>query len=550
MPYRKQFSNYSRINRVIENILDDLIPFLEEQAEQINDMTAIGKALGTGRDQKNLFRMILDVARRFTRADGGTLYLVDHMANTLEFRIMQNDSLSISEQGNNINLPGVRLYNDAGKPNLTNVSSYVFHTGETVNIEDVYKTDKFDFKGTKTFDKQLNYISRSMIVIPMKNHEDEIIGILQLINAKNPQDGSIRPFDSEDQKKAGSLAGQAAVILTQQMLIIEMNELFEAFIKAIAVSIDEKSKHTGGHIQRVTELALMIAEMINTDTTVFKNRHLSRDQLDELRIAALMHDTGKITTPEHIISKSSKLEAVCDRIELVRTRFKLFKAHNELAAAKKKLALHDPEGLKEAYSRIDQTCLEKNAVLDEELKALENINTTKGALDNALLGRLQEIKPKTAIIQDETIPYLMPDEIENLSIKKGTLTQRERDAINCHAIISEKILSKLPWPKKLKKIPSIAGAHHEKLDGTGYPYQIRGDAINLQARILAVADIFEALSAQDRPYKKAMTLNQVESILKQMAGNNEIDSDIVYLFFSTGTHLKYARQYLDPSQID
>ena len=550
MLFNEKYSENPRINVVIENILDELCPFLEEQAREISELTAIGKALGTGKDISVLLEMILSIARRFTKADGGTLYLVDHKTQSLVFNVIHNESLNIKKGGGSIELAGVPLYEDDNTPNLSNVSSYVFHTGEIVNIDDVYKAKKFQFKGTKKFDKTLHYKSRSMIVIPMTNHEDDIIGILQLINSKDPLTNKTIPFNKDDQEKAAALASQASVILTQQTLILELKKLFEAFIKAIAVSIDEKSKHTGGHIQRVTELCMMIAQKINKDNTIFKNTTLSLDQMDELRIAALMHDTGKITTPEHIISKSSRLETVHDRIDLIKVRWELFKTNQKLDAAQKKLALFDQTTRQNEIAQIDNICNEKIDILKKEFKTLSHINSTKKILDQSLVDQLEKIYEKSSNFSGIDVPYLTEDEFENLCILKGTLTSKERDILNSHAHLTEKILNKLPWPKKLANIPSIAGAHHEKLDGSGYPLHLNKENLNIQARILAIADIFEALSAKDRPYKEPMTLSGTVKVLEQMGENGLIDKDIIKIFFKSKAHLEYSKNHLSQSQID
>jgi len=544
MIFNEKFSENSRINGVIENILDELCPFLEEQAREISELTAIGKALGTGKDIRVVLEMILSIARRFTKADGGTLYLVDHQTQSLIFNVIQNESLDFKKAEHLTDLPCVPLYSDDNTPNLSNVSSYVFHTGKIVNIKDVYKVKKFQFDGTRTFDKTLHYKSKSMVVIPMTNHEDEIIGILQLINSKDPITGKTIPFSRDFQEKAAALASQASVILTQQTLLLEMKDLFESFIKAIAVSIDEKSKHTGGHIQRVTELSMKIAQEINQDTDTFQSISLNKDQLDELRIAALMHDTGKITTPEHIIGKASRLETVFDRIELIKTRWELFKTNQKLIAAQKKLALFDQKAKQKEIKKIDKTYSENVNQLEKEFTTLSHINSNKAILDQTLIDRLDAIHRKSATILGRQIPYLTQDEFENLSILKGTLTSKERDIINNHAYLSEKILNKLPWPKKLANIPTIAGTHHEKLDGSGYPLHLDKDHLNIQARILAIADIFEALSARDRPYKEPMSLSKTVKILHQMGNKGLLDKDIIQLFFNTKIHIKYAKKHL------
>ncbi len=549
MAKKTNFSENPRINILIENILNDLCPFLEQQAKEISELTTLGKALGTGKDISVLLEMILSLARKFTNADGGTLYLVDNNQKKLVFTVIQNKSLEIKKTGSPINLPGVSLYHGEA-PNLTNVSAYAFHTGEIINIKDVYKIKKFQFKGTKQFDASLHYRSKSMIVIPMRNHEDDIIGILQLINATNISSNKTISFSKEDQDKAAALASQASVILTQQFLILEMRELFEAFIKAIAISIDEKSKHTGGHIQRVTELCMMLAQKINEDKTYFKNQVLSDDQMDELRMAALMHDTGKITTPDHVMSKSTRLETLYDRIELIKVRFDLFKTHLKLLAAEEKLSLFDHRQKKKEIKKIDRLCSEKIKTLEKEFETLSLINKNKQTLDKNLIGHLKEIYKKIHTISGRTIPYLSDDEFDNLSIPQGTLTPKERKIINNHAYLTTKILDKLPWPKKLSNLPSIAGAHHEKLDGSGYPLQLKKNDLNMQARILSIADIFEALSAPDRPYKEPMKLSQTVKLLTQMGEKNHIDRHIVTLFFKSNTHIKYAKKYLSTAQFD
>lgn len=550
MGRRKKFSENPKINLVIENFIHEICPFLEEQARQISELTAIGTALGTGKDIRVLLEMILSIARRFTKADGGTLYLVDSTNKSLVFNVIHNQSLHIKKGKSPIDLPDVPLYNHDNSPNLSNVSSYAFHTGKIINIADVYKTKKFQFQGTKKFDTALHYRSRSMIVIPMKNHEDDIIGILQLINSIDPFTHKTISFSRDDQEKAAALASQASVILTQQMLILGMENLFETFIKAIAELIDEKSKQTGGHIQRVTELCMMIARKINTDSTLFKNTSLSPDQMNELRIAALMHDTGKITTPEHIINKSTRLETVHDRIDLIETRWELFKVNQKLAAAQQKLALFDQTKQQKQIDQIDQACEDRIDTLKKEFNTVSGINSSKGLVDQSLVDQLNSIVKKSDTVLGRHIPYLTEDEFKNLSILKGTLTSEERDIINNHADLTKKTLNKLPWPKKLINIPAIAGAHHEKLDGSGYPLKLTRENLSIQAKILAIADIFEALSARDRYYKNPMTLSQIVTIIERMGEKKLLDNDIITLFFQSQTHLEYAKKHLASSQIN
>lgn len=550
MEKKYRYSDSPKVQILIDNILSELCPFLDEQTNEIKELTALGKALGNGDNITSLLEMILSLARRFTRADGGTLYLFNSEKKRLEFTEIQNDTLNIQKSGKTINLPCIELYGKDGSRNLSHVSTYVLHTGHIINIDDVYKAKNFNFDGTKKFDKILKYRSRSMIVIPMKNHENQIIGVLQLINSMDSERKKVVPFSRDSRDKAEALASQASVILTQQMLILELKNLFESLIQAIAVSIDAKSKHTGGHIQRVTELCLMIAEQINNDCHEFKDTRLSEDEIDELRIAALLHDTGKITTPEHIINKSSRLETVFDRFELIKTRWKLFKTDVELKAAQKKLNLMNCKRTEDKFKQIENEYLKELAQLDSEIKILETINTCKTHLNKTQISQLKEIKNKSTEINGEMIDYISSSEYEYLQVCRGNLTDEERETINNHVDLSEKILSKLPWPKKLKNIPKIAGAHHERLDGSGYPLHLKADQLNIQTRILAISDIFEALSAQDRPYKRPLKLSQSKKILKQMGKQGHLDQNIISLFFSSQIYTAYAKKHLNPEQID
>jgi GAF domain-containing protein len=245
MPKKKRYSDNDNINLLIKNMVEQICPYLEEQARQISDLTAIGRALSSRKKIKTVLKMILTTARRFTRADGGTLYLVDPKHDRLIFHVIQNESLNIDQTENFPELPDVELYHPDQTPNLSNVSSYCFHTRKTINLKNVYQTKRFDFSKTRKFDARINNKSQSMLVIPMKSHENDMIGVLQLINAMDLSARQVVPFSNDAQKKTEALAGQAAVLLTQQRLIDEMSALFEAFISAIAVSIDEKSKHTG-----------------------------------------------------------------------------------------------------------------------------------------------------------------------------------------------------------------------------------------------------------------------------------------------------------------
>lgn len=548
------YSEDPRINSLIGGMVTQLRQFIEEQARQISDLVDIGTALSAERDLKRVLELILTQARRFTNADGGTLYLVTDDERELAFHVLHNETLNSFQggtSGNEVTLPNVPLYDDEDNPNHANVSAHVALTGELVNIPDVYVAEGFNFEGTKKFDSSLKYRSQSMLVVPMRDHEGEIIGVLQLINAKNSEGDTIA-FPQEQEGMIHALASQAAVALTQQRLIFDLKNLFESFIKAIATAIDEKSKYTGGHISRVTELTMLMANKINEwEEGPYADVTLNIDELEELRIAAWMHDTGKITTPEYVVDKSNKLETVFDRIDLVQARFQAIELERKVRAYE---ALLEDLGDEIDPRRIEEV----RQAADSDIEALQDdleflVTTNKGGefLADEKIERLERIASRKWTANDESErPYLTEDELYNLSIRKGTLTTEERDIMNNHATMSIKILNELPWPKKLRNVPPIAGAHHEKLDGTGYPNGLKGDEIGLQARIMAVADVFEALSAKDRPYKDPMPLSQAIKILGFMVKDKHLDGDVVKMFIDSGIVFDYAKKYLDKKQID
>ncbi len=523
---------------------------IEEQSKNINDLAAIGKAMSAEHDLSRVLELILRMARRFTKADAGTLYLLTDDRRELAFNVMHNDTLDSYMGGtsnNEITLPNVNLYKN-GEPNHAHVCSFVALTNQTVNIPDVYEAEGFNFEGPKAFDKITKYRSKSMLVIPMCDYEDQMIGVLQLINSKNQNNESI-PFINDVIDLTEALASQAAVMLTQQNLISNLKDLFESFIKAIATAIEEKSKYTGGHIERVAELTLSLANRINQTTEgTFAKTSFTPDEMDELRIAAWMHDTGKITTYQHIIDKSMKLEGIFDKVELIKARWQAIALSKQLEAEKQKAGLKKT-GSKKVENIEKELALELNE-LSDDFEFIEGSNKGGEFMSDEKLEQLKLIAQKSYRINNKTCNYLLDDEVESLSIRKGTLTESERKLIENHAHMTEKILESLPWPRKLSKVTEIAGAHHEKLDGKGYPKGLHADEINLQARIMAVSDIFEALSAPDRPYKKPMTVSQAIKILGFMVKDNHIDKDIVDLLIHSGLIEEYAKKYLSENQYD
>ncbi|MFN3821135.1 MAG: HD domain-containing phosphohydrolase [bacterium] len=532
-----RLSDDPQINALLTDVVKRLKEYTENQVRHLNQLAKIGVALTSTRNLSQLLEMIVDEARAFTRADGGTLYLVDSEQKSLLFTIVQTESLGIrmgGVTGAPISWNPVPLYLN-GNPNHTNVCAYVVHTGQMVSIDNVYEAPGFNFEGTRKFDASTGYHSRSMLVIPMTDHEGTIIGVLQLLNAQDPKTGEVIPFPEEVKELSQSLASQAAVAITNARLIQELQNLFDSFIRVIAEAIDEKSPYTGGHIERVANLTMAIAEKINeAQDGPYKDVHFTPDQLSELRLAAWLHDTGKITTPEYVVDKRTKLETIMDRLELVRLRFEL---------AKFSLKLNNfPSHPRE----VEEQCRQ----LDEDFQFISSTNLSSEFLPDDKIERLQAIAQREVIYNSSRECLLTPDELYNLSVRKGNLTPEQRKIIENHVVMTIKMLEKLPFPKKWKNVPAIAGAHHEKLNGKGYPKGLKGDEIPLQTRIMALADIFEALTASDRPYKPAKKLSEVIKILNFMVKDNELDGDLVKFFLDQKMHLEYAHQHLRPDQID
>ena len=535
----RQFSSDENLNTLLNSVIDEVSNYAERLGGQIKKMSDIGRALSGVQDLNTLLEMIVDQARNFTNADAGTLYIVEN--NTLRFQIVQNDSLKIrmgGKSGGTIPFPPVELKE-------TNVSAFVALKGISVNIPDVYDTDLFDFTGPKKFDQSTGYRSKSMLVVPMRNHENDIIGVLQLLNATNPISNEVIAFSQDYENLSESLASQAAVSITNAKLIANMTELFEAFVKVMATAIDEKSPVTGGHIRRVADLTLTMAEVIHDiDEGHFKDKTFSPDQMYELRIAAYMHDIGKVTSPVEIVEKAKKLQTIFDRIQYVRLRMAYISQKIELEGQEAKIKILQNGSSPEKLNSIEKETLEKLMEIEEIQRFINKCNEPGEFLDDEILVRLKEVSEKTYIDDaGEQQPFLTADELVNLSIRRGSITEKERQKMQGHAAVTLKMLKQIPFTKKLKNIPDFAGAHHEFLNGKGYPLGLKGDEISFEGRLMAVTDIAEALTASDRPYKKAMPLETVYRILRSMVEGGELDPNLVELFIEKEVYKIYLKKH-------
>lgn len=528
-------------------------PLADQDQELIARLIHIGAQLSSERNLEHLLELIVEQSRHFTRADGGTLFLVDTNTQTLRWAIIQNETMRVHIGGRNNRRPDANVFppiplQDDAQEHLTNVAAAVAKTGQIVNIQDVYdEHDAFDFAGPQRFDAQTGYRTRSMLVVPLTHFEGGVVGVLQLINARDELNQLI-PFDPRFEALTSSLASQAAVAIKNAQLFDEIEAQFEAFIRTIATAIDEKSPYTSGHVRRVVDITLRIAHAVNAaEAGPFAQTALDHDALKALRVAAWMHDIGKIATPEHVVDKATKLSTIFDRISLIEARFDYIRRDLELTSLKQQLSAPSAEHQQQLKAQLEQDLI----ALAQDLELLRVANQGQEFMSDEHIAHLERIAQQTYLDPRGVLqPRLTPNELENLCVRRGTLTADEIEIIREHANISYKMLSQLPFSRHLADVPEIAAGHHEKLNGKGYPRGLSADQLSLPARILAVADIFEALTAADRPYKKPSPLSTVKRILESMVNGGDIDPDVVQLAMQSGVFDDYAAQEISPEQRD
>jgi HD-GYP domain-containing protein (c-di-GMP phosphodiesterase class II) len=518
-------------------------------AQRLHQLTELSVALGDGDDIEALLDRILKVAKGMTDADGGTLYRPGADRTSLCFHISINDTLAIYQggaSGKPIDIPPVPLYDRYGNQNLSAVAAYAANFNQSVNIEDVYKADVFNFSGMRSFDASFGYHSKSFLTVPMTNHEGELVGVLQLINARDPGTGEIRSFSQTDQRFIEALAAQAAVAITNQQLIGQLEELLEALVNLINIGIDEKSPYTGRHCQFVPELTMMLADAVHATTSgPLADFRMTDADRKELWLAGLLHDCGKITTPVHVVDKATKLETIFDRIHMLDTRFEVLLRDAEIRALRARL---EPGA---DAAAIGERLASEQARLRAEREFLRQANVGGEGMKPEDQERVRRIAGYRWVGPDGLErDFLDADEVANLTVRFGTLTDAERGIINNHIAVTIRMLESLPWPKHLKNVPEYAGGHHERMDGKGYPRGLTREQMSVQARVMAIADIFEALTARDRPYKKGKTLSESLHILGKFALNGHIDPDLFDIFIRKKVYLEFAKKNMDPRQID
>ena len=540
---KKTYSEDRNLDRLLTNVVSEVQEYANILISQIRRLSEIGIALSAERNLDKLLEMIVDEARLFTQADGGTLYIKEK--DHLVFKILQNESMKTrmgGTSGNPIPFPPLELKE-------SNVSAYVALKQKSVSIPDVYFSDLFDFTGPRKFDQATGYRTKSMLVVPMKNHEGEIIGVLQLINAQEQKTKEVISFSPDSEILTESLASQAAVAITNVRLIQDIEALFESFVQAMAKAIDARSPYNVSHTRRVAGLAVSLGEAINARKDgPFGQVEFTPEEINELRLAGWLHDVGKVTTPEWVVNKATKLEKIIDRVELVKTRFYFIQKSVEAEALKKKIEVlvngNDPSRLE----TIDRELQAELSQLEDDLAFVVKSNSPGEFMEDEKLERLRGIARKVFMENGEPRPYLTDDELVNLSIRKGSITEDERKIMNDHVAVTAKMLEEIPFIRKIRNAPAYAAAHHECLNGKGYPKGLKGDQIPLQARILALVDFYEALTAQDRPYKKGMPLDKAIQILGFAVKDGHLDQELYNLFVNEKVFESFEQKFQEEIQ--
>jgi HD-GYP domain-containing protein (c-di-GMP phosphodiesterase class II) len=503
----------------------------QREREELNQ---IGAALSSQRDISALLSLILAKAREITGADAGSLYLVEKVGedqHQLRFMLTQNDSLDFPFQ--EFTLP---LAEDS-------MAGYTALRGKVLNFADAYRIPRnLPFQFNDHYDRETGYHTRSLLTLPMCDAKGEVLGVLQLINCKrnsaarlrNAADvsRSVQPFRERSVRLALSLASQAAIAYENRKLYNDIEVLFEGFVSAAVTAIEQRDPTTSGHSLRVASYTQELAGSVDAASSgPFAKMHFSREQMKEIRYAALLHDFGKVGVREEVLVKAKKLYPL--QLELVRKRFEYIRKESETSMVRRKLQVFLERDRGEALSeiaRLSEDFDQRLKKVEDDLEFILEANEPT-VLEQGRFQRLHEIARQSFLdSQGVERPYLNPLEVDLLSIPKGSLDAAERKQIESHVLHTYVFLSQIPWTRELKKIPDIARAHHEKLNGSGYPFQLRGDEIPLPARMMTICDMFDALTASDRPYKRAIPIDRALGILDECVRADELDSDLFQLF--------------------
>ncbi|HVZ78362.1 MAG TPA: HD domain-containing phosphohydrolase [Gemmatimonadaceae bacterium] len=515
---------------------------------ELTDLTQVGVALSTERDLTTLLEMIVSQARRITWSDAGSLYLVDRTtdgtpATTLRFKVSQNHSL-----------PDLPFSEFTVPINPSSLAGYAAATGEPLAIEDVYQlAEHVPYRQNRSFDEKFGYRTKSMLVIPMKSHRDEIVGVLQLINRKRRFEAvlssaevaerEVLPYTPRDLELVTALAAQAGVAIENSQLYEDIEKLFEGFVTAAVTAIESRDPTTSGHSGRVATLTTGLAEAVDRGGTgAYRGVTFSREQLRELRYASLLHDFGKVGVREQVLVKQKKLYGW--DLDVIRHRFAYLLQAADLQFERERanyLLEHGPAAYDQAVLQLDELRRSKRQELQRFLDAIIKANEPT-ILPEGSFEALQRVNERTYIDFDGVErPLLRDEELRFLMIRKGNLDEQERREIESHVTHTFRFLDQIPWTRELRSIPKIAYGHHEKLNGTGYPRRVAGDEIPVQTRMMTISDIYDALTATDRPYKRAVPTGRALDILSMEAREGMIDRDLLQTFIDAGVFRAVAR---------
>jgi HD-GYP domain-containing protein (c-di-GMP phosphodiesterase class II) len=529
-----------RLDRALDaihsrRVIAQLDQALARKSEELHELNKIGVALSAERDIDKLLELILVKCREITAADAGSLYLVERgkdataqIDNKLRFKLAQNDSVQVPFE--EFTMPLAE----------TSIAGYVALSGLVVNVADAYHLPPGSpFKFPRSWDEKSGYRTKAMLVVPMRDHKDEVIGVVQLINKKRDAKTvlqpvalvgeSVIPFTSVDEELVSSLASQAAVAFENTLLIQNIRRLFESFVEASVTAVESRDPTTSGHSRRVATLTCSLAEKVDSnESELFHGVRFSRDQIKEIHYASLLHDFGKVGVREKVLIKGKKLYV--GEMLLIRQRIAYIKRTLEAEHFRAKSDQVMAGAAQELVAQMDRDYEARREEVENILRMISQANEPT-ILEEDSFRALMDLPNRTYVDMDgNRQPFLSPNEVQALSIRRGSLSEKERREIESHVTHTFRFLAEIPWTGEFARVPEIAYAHHEKLDGTGYPRKLSASEIPIQSKMMTISDIFDALVAWDRPYKKSVPVEKALDILRDEAGHGKLDKSLLSLF--------------------
>jgi HD-GYP domain-containing protein (c-di-GMP phosphodiesterase class II) len=549
-----------RLDRALDGlnsrrVIQQLDAALARKSQELHELNHIGVALSAQRDINKLLELILAKCRAITASDAGTLYLVvkrkeqdGQTGDRLEFVLAQNESVPVAFEKFTVPL------------DQKSIAGYVALTGQIVNVADAYQLPPgTPYTISRSWDQRSGYRTKSVLVVPMRDHQGTVIGVVQLINKKRDAKTVLRPvalveeavvpFTSVDEELVSSLASQAAVAFENTRLIQDIRNLFDSFVRASVTAIESRDPTTSGHSGRVADLTVSLAEKVDAiDTGPFREVSFNRDQLQEIRYASLLHDFGKVGVREKVLIKGKKLYV--GELLLLRQRFGYIKRTLEAEHLRAKLEqVMAGQASAELLAQLDRAHEKGQEEVEQILGMILQANEPT-ILEEESFRALMDLPNRTYTdAEGNRQPFLSPNELSALSIRKGSLSEKERREIESHVTHTFRFLSEIPWTGEFRRVPEIAYAHHEKMDGTGYPRKLAAADIPIQSRMMTISDIFDALVAWDRPYKKSVPVERALDILRDEARGGKLDTQLLDVFVDAKVYEKTLPRAGAPAEI-